>query len=570
MRTYNNLHQSEKPKEFTDIRDLYRGTAEKFGENVQYVYRENDILHEFTYADFWRSMKEFGTALFERGMNDAHIAVVGETNPYWVVAFTTVFSSGGVIVPLDKELDDQEMINFLRRAKCTAVVFTGCMNKRLAAKASELTDIKYFIPIHPSDDDFGGANVVPMADLLAEGAALLAEGDTRFEDHEIDMDKMSALLFTSGTTGTSKGVMLSHGNLTAAADAACKSTCYDSSAKFVSVLPIHHTFELTCQHIAQSNLGGKIYINESIRYATRNFKEFRPTTLVLVPLFLETVHKKIWEEIRKKGMEKKVRTGMKLALSLLKTGVDIRPKLFADVTAAFGGRLTSIIVGGAPIDPQIIKDFYAFGITVLQGYGITECSPLVAVNRPGRVKFDSVGQVVENCEFKIEEMDGCEPGEGEILVRGKNVMLGYYEDEEATAAVFTEDGFFRTGDIGVIDKQGYLTITGRKKNVIIASNGKNVFPEELEERLMKISAIKETIVLQRETDGTSAIVAIIVPNTEVIGEDYDNDELCATLKEGIAKINKGLPSYKHIDKFEIRREDFEKTPTKKIKRFLLH
>ena len=569
MRTYNNLRQEEKPKEFTDIRDLFRSSAQKFGSKPQYVFREADILREFTYEDFWRSMKEFGTALYSRGLTNSRIAIIGDTHPYWVVAFTSVISCGSVAVPLDKELDDDEIVNFARRADCSAIVYTGVMNKKISSLSDRLSFIKYFIPIHPSEDKPSAGCVMSFADFLNEGHARLEAGDRRFEDSEIDMDKMCALLFTSGTTGSSKGVMLSHRNLTAATDASCKSTFYDSHCKFVSVLPIHHTFELTCQHLAQGNLGGKTYINESLRYATRNFKEFQPTTLVLVPLFLETVHKKIWEEIRKKGIAKKVRTAMALALGLLKTGVDVRDKMFSDITAAFGGKLKSIIVGGAPIDPQIIKDFYAFGITVLQGYGITECAPLVAVNRPGRVKFDSVGQVVENCEFKIEEMDGCEPGEGEILVRGLNVMLGYYEDEEATAAVFTEDGFFRTGDIGTIDKQGYLTITGRKKNVIIASNGKNVFPEELEERLGKIPEIKESVVLQRESENGSKIVAIIVPNTDVVGEDYNSDELCETLKEGIAKINKGLPSYKHIDKFELRREDFERNHSKKIKRFLL-
>jgi len=385
------------------------------------------------------------------------------------------------------------------------------------------------------------------------------------------MDEMCALLFTSGTTGTSKGVMLSHRNLYTAANACCQCTRYDSKDSIVSVLPIHHTFELTTMHIAASNLGISTYINESIRYATRNFKEYKPTLLVLVPLFLETIHKKIWETIRKKGIEKKVRTAMKVSDGLLKAGIDMRSKFFSDITDVFGGRLKSIVVGGAPLDPQIVRDFYSFGITVLQGYGITECSPLVSVNIPGKVSFESVGQVVTDCEVKIEHMEGCPEDEGEILVRGGNVMLGYYENPEATAEVFTEDGWFRTGDIGRIDKKGYITITGRKKNVIIASNGKNVFPEELEERLAKIPEVKESVVIARtdKNTGDTIITALILPNTEVVGENYCHDDVCEIMKEGITKINKSLPSYKHINKFEIRTEEFEKTPSKKIKRFLL-
>lgn len=565
MRTFNNLLPADKPKDFSDLRDLFRSSADVFGDRTLYYYKDDGLLRGFTYGDFYRSMKEFATALYAKGLDAARIAIVGDTHPYWVVAFTAIFSCGAVAVPLDRELDDAEMIGFMKRAKCTAVVYTGCMNDRLAAHRDDLDFIDYFVPINPEGESFAGGKVISFEDFLSEGRVLLENGDTRFEDHEIDMDKMSALLFTSGTTGSSKGVMLSHGNLTAAVRASCLSTQYGKDNRFVSVLPIHHTFELTTLQLAQGNLGGTVYINESLRYATRNFKEYKPDTLVLVPLFLETVHKKIWDEIRRKGIEKKVRSAMAVSLGLLKTGVDVREKFFSDITSAFGGRLRSIVVGGAPLDPQIVKDFYAFGITVLQGYGITECSPLVSVNRPGKVKFDTVGQSVEGCEVKIAPLDGSPDGEGEILVRGGNVMIGYYEDPEATEEAFTEDGFFRTGDIGILDRDGYLKITGRKKSVIIASNGKNVFPEELEERLMKLGGIKECVALQRGEE----IVALIVPEDGSI-EQKGYDSVCDAMKEGIAKINRNLPSYKHIQKFEIRTEEFEKTPTKKIKRFLLH
>ena len=262
---------------------------------------------------------------------------------------------------------------------------------------------------------------------------------------------------------------------------------------------------------------------------------------------------------------------MKISDALLLTGVDMRKKFFSDITDVFGGRLKTVIVGGAPIDPQIIRDFYSFGISVFQGYGITECSPLISVNMPGHVKFDSVGQAVESCEVKIDQIAECDEGEGEILVRGDNVMLGYYENPEATAEVFTEDGFFRTGDIGRIDRRGYITITGRKKNVIIAANGKNVFPEELEERLSKLPLIKESVVIGRddEVTGDVIITALIYPDPEMVEGHLTNDEVCSELKDYITKINKSLPPYKHINKFELRSEEFEKTPSKKIKRFLL-
>lgn len=563
MRTYNNLLPVEPPKDFTDIRDLFRSSAAVFGDKIQYYYDEDGERKELSYSDFWNAMRAFGTALYKYGLDNARIAVVGDTHPYWLAAFAAVMSTPSVIVPLDKELDDDEMIAFMKKARCTAVVYTSSMNKRLTSRKEDLSFIEFFIPIHPHGEDFAGGRVLSFDDFLSEGRIMLEEGDRRFEDTPIDMEKMSALLFTSGTTGSSKGVMLSHKNLAATTRSSCLATQYGSSSTFVSVLPVHHTFELTCQHLAMGNLGGTVLINESLRYATKNFKEFKPTALILVPLFLETVHKKIWNEIRKKGIERRVRSAMKLALGMLRVGVDIRPKLFSDITAAFGGQLRSVIVGGAPIDPEIIKDFYAFGITVLQGYGITECSPLISVNRPGRVRFDSVGEEVATCHVRIEQIEGSPEGEGEILAKGDNVMIGYYEDEEATAAAFTDDGYFRTGDIGYVDKDGFIYITGRKKNVIIASNGKNVFPEEIEERLMRMEIIKECVVLQRGED----IVALIYPDPEA---GKSEAELANEIRDGITALNKSLPTYKHIAKFELRTEEFEKTPTRKIKRFLLH
>ena len=381
------------------------------------------------------------------------------------------------------------------------------------------------------------------------------------------MQEMCALLFTSGTTGTSKGVMLSQKNLTAAVNASCLSMSYDHKNTFVSVLPPHHTYELTCGNLAMINIGGSVFINDSIKYAMRNFASFKPNTLVLVPLFLETMHKKIWDEINKKGMTKKVKLGMKASAAMLAVGVDKRKQIFSQILGAFGGNLQSIVCGGAPLSPQIIKDFYAFGITVLEGYGITECAPLVAVNSPGKVKFHSVGQPVYGCEVKIDK--GPDEETGEILVKGDNVMMGYYRNPEATAEVFTEDGFFRTGDIGYMDKDNYIYITGRKKNVIILSNGKNVFPEEIEERLSEVDIISESVVIGRQnTNGEIVITAIAVPNMERL-EGKNADEVYTAIKDAVNEINRHLPSFKQVHDVEIRYEEFEKTTSRKIKRYII-
>ncbi len=567
MKTYNNLKPVEKPKEIEDFRQLVRTNAEAYGDKAQFIYLENGERVEKTFNEMYADVMAFTTGLFCRGLNGKNIAVIGDLHPAWMTAFHSTVISGGVIVPLDHELDVEQMANFIKIANCSAIVYTQAMNKKIEEAKPMLDFLEYFIPVSA---DSTGERVLPFCDIIAEGNNAIAAGDTRFHDVEIDMEKMSALFFTSGTTGTSKGVMLSQKNIVAAANSSCRATQYGVDDVYVSVLPIHHTYELVPAQISATNLGSTVFICDGVRYATRRFKEERPTCLVLVPLFLETIHKKIWAEIRRKGMEKKVRAAIKFSDSLLKIGIDNRDKLFADITAVFGGRLKSIVVGGAPLDPQIVKDFYSFGITVIQGYGITECSPLVAVNRPGKVMFDSVGQPVDCCEVKIEVLeDGSENRDGEILVRGDNVMIGYYGNPEATEAAFTEDGWFRTGDIGTIDKNGYIKITGRLKNVIIASNGKNVFPEELEERLNRLPSVRESIVLSRDSDEGQEIVAIIVPDYEVLGEGTTDAAASIIFKEAIAQINHGLPAYKHIDRFEIRHEDFEKTLTKKIKRFLI-
>ena len=568
MRNYNNLPSVPAPKYIEDFRQLIRTNAECYGNKAQFIYIENGERKEKTYNGMYRDVSAFSTSLLKKGLGGKAIAVIGDLHPAWMTAFHSTIITGGVIVPLDHELDCDQMANFMKIAGCSAVVYTQAMNKKIEEARPMLDFIEYFIPVLP-DENENGDRVFPFSDFIKEGNELRDNGDTSYEDLEFDMNKMCAIFFTSGTTGTSKGVMLSHHNIVSAANASCNSTQYGSEDKYVSVLPIHHTYELVPGQIAATNLGATVFICDGVRYATRRFKEEKPTCLVLVPLFLETIHKKIWSEIKKKGMEKKVRAAMKFSDNLLKVGIDNRPKLFGDITSVFGGRLKSIVVGGAPLDPQIVKDLYSFGITVIQGYGITECAPLVSVNRPGKVGFDTVGQPVAGCQVKIVPIEGTDNGEGEILVKGENVMMGYYKNEEATNAAFTEDGWFKTGDIGTMDKEGYIRITGRLKNVIIASNGKNVFPEELEERLLRIPSIRETVVVSRDTDDGQEIVAIIVPDYDVLGEKTTDAEAAKVFKDAVSEINRSLPAYKHIDRIEIRHEDFEKTLTKKIKRFLV-
>ena len=571
MRTYSNVKRKTPVYTITDLRDLVRSSADRFGNKPEYIYHENGETKTVTYIEQYNNMIFFGTALSTKNLLGKSIAVIGDNHPFWMTAFNSTVNGGGVIVPLDKELDVDSIIDFVNRAGCAAIVYGPSFNGKISSRIKEMPCLEYCIPINPDSSEKTSERLIPFSILLDKGKMALESGNNSYNSINIEMEKRCSMLFTSGTTGTSKGVMLTQRNFTAAIMSSVKSTECDEYSTYVSVLPIHHTYELTCANLAATELGGTIYICDGLRYATRTFKEYKPNTLVLVPLFLETIHKKIWEEIRNKNIEKKVKIAMSLSNRMLKMGVDIRQRLFKDILSVFGGNLKLIVIGGAKMDPQIVEDFYIWGINVCQGYGITECAPLIAVNRPDKIKFDSVGQPVEDCEVRINKYIGSENGEGDIQVKGNNVMVGYFNDAELTKEAFTEDGWFITGDIGTMDDKGYITITGRKKDVIIASNGNNVYPEELEERLSKIAEIKEVVVIGRNTndDNSTSIVAIIYPNYDVIGSGASKDEINLLFKKKIAEINRKIPAYKHINRFEIRTEPFERTLSKKIKRFLI-
>ena len=563
----NNL-KAKPSKIITDLRDLPKSGARVFGEKPLYYYIENGQTKSCSHQKIWDDMNRLGQALSRLDLLGKHVAVMGEVHPAYTTTYLAVVNGNGVIVPLDKEIAPEELNGFFEFTDAEALFYTAGMNKHIAEIAKRSPRLRYIVAIQPDDTPFPDDRFLTYEEVLAMGDEELEKGNDSYQHITLDMEKMCAIICTSGTTGTSKGVMLSQRNLTAAVNSSSLSMSYDDENTFVSVLPAHHTYEMTCGNLALMNVGSSVLVNDSLKHVLKNISEFKPNALCMVPLFLETMHKKVWAEIRKKGMEKKVRAAMKVNAGLLDIGIDVREKLFGQITAAFGGNLKSIVCGGAPISPEIIKDFYQFGITVLEGYGITECSPLVAVNRPGKVKFHSVGTPVLNCQVMIDYTPDQDTGE--ILVKGDNVMLGYYKNPEATAEVFTPDGWFRTGDIGYMDKKGYIYITGRKKNVIILSNGKNVFPEELEEYLGRNPEILESVVLgrRREDSDEIAITAIVVPNrdAETLRGKTD-EEITAILEEIVTVTNKKLPSFKHMTQTEVRFTEFEKTSSRKIKRF---
>lgn len=564
------------PREIKDLRDMVQTSAAFFGDKDLYVYKEDKQEVHFSYNQLRDEVERFGTALNVLGIDEGRVAVIGETSAKVTVTYLGTVNAGGVIVPLDRELTEDQIPEFIECAECDMVVYSASFNGIITKMAAKMPHVKYYIPMKGEDEvdhSLPSAPVVMQFDeVLKLGEQALNEHNNSYYLHKIDLDKMCAIIFTSGTTGTSKGVMLSMRNLVAAADASCKGVPYDSKTRLVSVLPQHHTYEMTCSHLAVINLGASEFINDSLKYTMRNFQNYKPTALVLVPLFVETVYKKIWDNIRKKGMEKKVRGLMKFSDTLLKMGIDLRGVFFKEIQAALGGEVKSMICGGAPISPQILKDFYSFGIVIFEGYGITECAPLVSVNPNGAARFGSAGKPVHDEKVRIDK----DPAEdfGEIVVKGPNVMLGYYKDEAATKAAFTHDmknfdnnGWFRTGDIGYIDNDGYIFITGRKKNVIILSNGKNVFPEELEEHLSHDPRIAESVIIGREQNGETIITALVHPDYEKF-EGKSDDEIAAEIKEAVNDVNRTLPSFKHMTAVEVMKDEFEKTTSKKIKRYL--
>ena len=533
------------------------------GERTLFDWFDADgTVRKITYRALAARVRAFGSGMYRLGrVKGKRTAIIGETSPAWYVAYLAAVMFGGTAIPMDKELALAEIENFLCRAEADNVVFSPLFAEKFREVAARHPEIA-FIPMAGAAD---APYYKSMEEIEAVGAAKPHEPSS-----PADMDRLAVMLFTSGTTGSSKCVMLSEKNICAAINSACEAVNFFPRDVLVSVLPIHHTYELCCS-LAAANYGCEIAINDSLRHCMRNFKTFRPTALVLVPLFLSTMDKKIWDEIRKKGVESAVRGLMKLSDGTRKVGLDPRRLLFRDILAAFGGRLEKIVCGGAALDPKIAADFRSLGIEVWEGYGITECSPLIAVDVYYHPKPGSVGPAVPSCMVRIEDAVTDENGHavGEICVKGKNVMLGYYKDEAATAAAFTEDGWFRTGDLGYLDSEGYIYITGRKKSVIVLENGKNVFPEEIEEYLASVDKIAECVVVGRKSGRETVLTAVVFPNMEKFAPGATNAEILAEIRADVNKLNRRLVGYKQVRAVELRTTAFEKTTSMKIKRHLV-
>ncbi len=540
-------------------------------DKVAYKYFEGGVVKEMTYTEFYQMALQIAAGFDKLGLSGRRVAVIGDTSPQWLATYVGALASGTIIIPMDKELAVSEIEKFLEMVEAEAIVYSKSFNEKFLNTIKSHSTLKKFIPISSDYDSSFSENILPFKDLLELGQAELDDGYT--VKMVKNRDEMCEMLFTSGTTGTSKCVMLSQKNIFAAVSSAVDSVCFVPEDVLVSVLPVHHTYELMCL-LAGMIYGITVCINDSLRHVMKNFALFKPTGLVLVPMFLNTMYKRIWSEAERTGRAGALKAGLVLSRNLMKVGIDMRRAIFKSVLDAFGGELDHVICGGAKLNPDLIVAFEEFGISVFEGFGITECSPLVSVTPYYARKLGAIGPSVPSCRVRIDPNgevteDGYEIGE--ILVKGDNVMIGYYNNPEANAEVFTNDGWFRTGDVGYKDSDGYLYITGRIKFVIVLENGKNVFPEEIEEYLDAIDTISECCVVGRKNEGSDEVVltAVVYPDFTKFPKDVDDEAVKDTIRKAINATNKKLPTYKQIKAVEIRKTEFEKTTTKKIKRQLV-
>ena len=559
----------------TDLKDMMNKSIERYGrDHVAFKQRfvKGEPFGEVTYGQVLDDLNAIGTALIAHGLKNKRIAVIGDNCYQWASSYLAITCGCGVVVPLDKGLGAGELENLIRMADVEGIFFTKKFTS-IFQDIKERGETKLDLLVNlEAEDEAEKDGVYSWKGMIAEGKKLIEGDDRSYLDAEMYPDEMGVLLFTSGTTGVAKGVMLSQTNI--CCDLMSAPTLLDTNERdtFFSVLPLHHTYECTCGFLMPMYKGACVAYCEGLKYIQKNLQEIKPTFFLGVPLVFEMLYKAIWKNIRKQGKEKTVKKVMALNKKTSKFGLNINKILLKDILNVFGGNMDMIIAGGAAIDPQILQFFRDIGIMAVQGYGLTECAPMAALNPDCNPRNDSVGHVLPGVQVKIVDKD--EDGIGEICLKGPNVMMGYYNMPEETAKVI-EDGWFHTGDLGYLDGV-YIYITGRKKNVIIAKNGKNVFPEELEYLIGKSSLVSESMVwaLSDESGQYDLIVATIKPDMEEvkakIGEEAAQvpEKVEKALWDVVDEINKGLPFFKKIRRINVRQGEFEKTTGQKIKRFV--
>lgn len=561
------VYQSRPVKNY---RELVEYSCSNYAKNIAYKYKKDytakDVEYiEKTYEQTGKDIKYLSTALLDMGLEKKRIALIGNNSYSWCISYLAITCGNMIVVPMDKALPDNEIENLIRRSESEVVI---CDKKYIdnleRIKTENTNNLKTIICTEEIEDN----RIIKIEDLLKKGKELIENGDTKYENTEIDENEMSIMLFTSGTTNEPKAVMLSQANICAdLTDIASWVKIYDTDT-LLSFLPIHHTFECTITFLYGFYSGATVAFCDGLKYIQKNLAEYKVSVFVAVPLVLETMYKKIQKAVEEQGKTKLINKMTKISNVLLKCKIDIRKIVFKQILDNFGGNLRVVLYGAAPMNKETIIGFNNLGISLIQGYGLTETSPVISAETDKEKRPGSVGLALPSLQVKIEDKD--ENGEGEITVKGPVVMLGYYKNDEETNKVL-KDGWFRTGDYGYIDDDGFIYITGRKKDIIVLRNGKNVYPQEIEFLINKIPYVAESLVYSRDKSKTDTMLcAKIVYDKEHIKEflgEKTEKEYKEIIWEEIKKINQTLPVFKHIKNITITTAPLAKTTTQKVKRY---
>ena len=555
----------------TDLKDLLVSSAELYGDNIAYLQKwdPKGEFQETTYRQALEDVNGLGTALLARGLGGKRVAVIGENCYQWCSTYLAVTGGVGCIVPLDKELSADELKEQIKRAEVSCVVFA----KKHEAVFRQIRDdgdtpLEFLVSFNAEEEKDG---VLSWRGLIEEGGRMIVCGDRSYIDAEVDNEAMSILIFTSGTTGKAKGVMLCQKNICAELMIAPTTFELREDDRYMSFLPLHHTYECTCCFLMAIYKGSSVGFCQGLKYITKNLKELRPTMMLGVPALYEKLYSSIWKNVRKQGKEKTLRRVIKINRKTKKIGIDLGNIFFKQIRDIFGGRMKTLICGGAKINPEILDGLHDFGFNALQGYGLTEAAPMGAFNPQDAPNSRSIGIPFPGQSIKTINVN--EEGIGEICIKGPNIMMGYYQQPEETAKAIDEEGWFHTGDLGYIDDDGYAYLTGRQKNVIITKNGKNVYPEELEYQISNIDFVEESFVFGQESsiDSDVVITASVKVDEdavrEILGEGCSDDDTRKLIWSEIDAINEAAPLYRKIRKVILRKSAFVKNTSQKIIRF---
>ena len=562
------METKSKNMKYTDLKDMLKQTGEAYGDRPAYIFKteEKGKFKTITHREFREEINALGTVLINMGLKDKRIAIISENRYEWELSYLAIASGVGVVVPLDKSLPDNELESLILRSQVEAIIYSSKYDTIMGTlRDKKNTNLKYFISMDLEENTQG---IYSEKTLIEKGKKLLNEGDSTYLNAEIDADKMGIMLFTSGTTAMSKAVILSHKNLVTNVMDITQRFDLTEEDRFLSFLPLHHVFECTVGFLYPISIGGSIAFCEGVKHMADNIKEFGITAMISVPAVFDIIYRKVMKAIEKKGKLQNLEKGKKISNLLLKVKIDLRKQLFKEVHESLGPKLKLVVTGGAALDPETEKGFNDLGFDVEQGYGLTETAPVIAAETPKCRRLGSIGKKFPSVEVKIDNPD--EEGIGELLAKGPSIMLGYYENEEATKDALDADGWFHTGDLARIDKDGFIYISGRKKSVIVLNNGKNVFPEEIETLLNKVEGIKESFVYEKkEDDGDVKVCVKIVYDKQLIKELYNiegEEKIKEFLWDKVKDVNRLMPKYKYVREMIISEEELIKTTTLKIKR----